>query len=284
MKVFLSLAWTCTFLAAVAPRHRYAASFTPNHVVFARNKITSRPFGRPLASWSDESEDWFNDATDTKPLDRSSSSDKKEESFDAASYFNADMLKSAYDGWRAKYSKNFDPAGFKTFKSNYLTIMNANIAAEQKALEAGKEPPKWITLNEYGDLSLDEYKAIQGALDEVKGDTLPASMNQGQEIADKQNDDEDVSEGRWDPIRRIYSDWCKQYGKEQDESRYPNFSTNFLALAQHCSNSGTEVDLNEYADCTQQEHSKLTGGDPEEIGKYGTPASWWSILRSTCRF
>ena len=278
MKLFLSLAWTCTLLAAVAPRDRYAASSTPNHVVSARNEIISRPFGRPLASWSDNSEDLLNDATGTKPLDRSSSSDKKEKSLHTASYFNADMLESAYDGWRAKYSKNFDPVGFKTFKSNYLTIMNANIAAEQKALEAGKGSPKWITLNEYGDLSLDEYKVVQRELVEAKGDTLPAWMNQGPEIVDEQNN------GSWDPIRRIYSDWCKQYGKAPDKSRYPNFSTNFLALALYCSNSGTEIDLNEYADCTQGEYLKLTGGDPEEIGKYGTPASWWSILRLTCRF
>ena len=246
-----------------------------------------------MASWSDKSEDWFNDATGTKPLDLSSSSDKNEESLDTASYFNDDMLESAYDGWRAKYSKNFDLAGFKNFKSNYLTIMDANIAAEQEALEAGKGSPRWITLNEYGDLSLDEYKVVQGALGEAKVETLPALMNQGQKMVDKQNDDEDESEGkwrdesegRWDPIRRIYSDWCKEYGKGPDESRYPTFSTNFLALAQYCSNTGTEIDLNEYADRTQEEYLKLTGGDSEEIGKYGIPASWWSILlRLTCKF
>jgi hypothetical protein len=285
MKLLLSIAWTCTFLAAIAPR--YASSFTPKHDgVFARNKIISRPFGRALASWSDYSND-----PDIKPFGRSSLPDINEESLETASYFNDDMLKSAYDGWRAKYSKNFDPLGFKNFKSNYLTIMDANIAAEQAALEVGKESPRWITLNEYGDLSLDEYKVVQGALGKAKGDTLQALTNQGKKTLDRQNDDEDESEGkwedesegRWDPIRRIYSDWCKQFGKEPDESRYPTFSTNFLALAQHCSNTGTEIDLNKFADCTQAEYLELTGGDSEEIGKYGIPASW-SILRLTCKF
>jgi hypothetical protein len=257
MKAFSRLAWICTFLAAVAPR--YASSFTPNHGVFSRNKIISRPFGRASAS----------------------SSDKNEESLDTASYFNDDMLKSAYDKWRVKYTRDFDPVGFENFKSNYLTIMDANIAAEQEALEAGKGSPTWITLNEYGDLSLDEYKVLQGALGKAEGDTLQTLMNQAQKMEDKQNGDDNESEGRWDPIRRIYSDWCKQYGKEPDESRYPTFSTNFLALAQYCSNTGTEIDLNEYADCTQEEYLELTGGDSEEIGEYGIPASR-SILRSTC--
>jgi hypothetical protein len=298
MKLLLSIAWTCTFLAAIAPR--YASSFAPKHdAVFARNKIISRPFGRALASWSDH----FNDPH-IKPFGRSSlphvneesletaSYFNDEESLETASYFNDDMLKSAYGGWRAKYSKNFDPLGFKNFKSNYLTIMDANIAAKQAALEVGKESPRWITLNEYGDLSLDEYKVVLGALGKAKGDTLQASTNQGKKILDKQNDDwdesegkwEDESEGRWDPIRRIYSDWCKQFGQEPDESRYPTFSTNFLALAQHCSNTGSEIDLNKYADCTQGEYLELTGGDSEEIGKYGIPASWSILLRLTCKF
>jgi hypothetical protein len=286
MKAFLSVAWTCTFLAAVAPR--YASAFTPNHGVFARKKIISRPFGRVLASSSDKNEvsepfgsasyesasfdsaSYFN-TPDIKGSERrtlASSSGKNEESLDTASYFNDDMLKSAYDGWRSKYSKNFDLAGFKNFKSNYLTIMDANIAAEQKALEAGKGSPRWITLNEYGDLSLDEYKVVQEALGKAEFDTFQMLPKQATKIG------EDESEGRWDPIRRIYSDWCKQYEKEPDESRYPTFSTNFLALAQHCSNTGTEITLNEYADCTQDEYLELSGGDSEEIGKYCIPASW----------
>jgi hypothetical protein len=293
MKAFLSLAWTCTtfFLAAVAPR--YSSSFTPpNHGMFARNKIIARPFGRALASSSDRKEEseCFSDP-DIWPSGRpsassgrssASSSDKKKKSVDTASYFNDDMLKSAYDGWRAQYFKDFDPWGFKNFKSNYLTIMDANIAAEQAALEAGKVSPRRITLNEYGDLSLNEYKVVLQSLGKAEGGTLQGLTNQAQQMVDTQRYDkdeskgkwEDESEGRWDPIRRIYSDWCKQYGKEPDESRYPTFSTNFLVLAQYCSNTGTEIDLNEYADCTQAEYLELTGGDSEEIGKCRFPASW----------
>jgi hypothetical protein len=225
------------------------------------------PSGRPSASSGRSS---------------ASSSDKKKKSVDTASYFNDDMLKSAYDGWRAQYSKDFDPWGFKNFKSNYLTIMDANIAAEQAAFEAGKVSPRRITLNEYGDLSLNEYKVVLQSLGKAEGGTLQGLTNQAQQMVDTQRYDkdeskgkwEDESEGKWDPIRRIYSDWCKQYGKEPDESRYPTFSTNFLGLAQYCSNTGTEIDLNEYADCTQAEYLDLTGGDSEEIGKCRFPASW----------
>ena len=53
-------------------------------------------------------------------------------------------------------------------------------------------------------------------------------------------------------------DWCREYGKVVDESRFPTFSSNFLAMEEYSRENGREMVLNKYADCTEEEYRSLT--------------------------
>ena len=64
----------------------------------------------------------------------------------------------AYDQWRAEYNKgDFDAARYETFKTNYETITVANVSAKKKAREEGTVSLSLLTLNEFGDMSEDEF-------------------------------------------------------------------------------------------------------------------------------
>ena len=75
-------------------------------------------------------------------------------------------------------------------------------------------------------------------------------------------------------IRSAYMDWCKEYKKEADEDRFATFSENFLIMEKMSQDSGREVVLNEYADCTEEEYIALTSAktDPEEPEASEKPA------------
>lgn len=67
----------------------------------------------------------------------------------------------AYDEWRATYSKgNFDAGRFESFKSNYNMLTVANVSAAKQARDAGEEVPKAMELNEFADMSFEEYEAM----------------------------------------------------------------------------------------------------------------------------
>ena len=59
-------------------------------------------------------------------------------------------------------------------------------------------------------------------------------------------------------VRSSYIAWCKEYGKEQDETRFPQFYSNFLEMEEFAKESGKEMVLNEYADFSEEEYTKLT--------------------------
>lgn len=59
-------------------------------------------------------------------------------------------------------------------------------------------------------------------------------------------------------IRSAYLEWCKENGKEPDEARFPTFSSNFLAMEEYAKESGKEMSLNQYADCSEDEYLAAT--------------------------
>ena len=65
-------------------------------------------------------------------------------------------------------------------------------------------------------------------------------------------------------VRSVYLDWCKQFGKEPDESRFPQFSSNFLEMEEFNKESGKEMLLNEYADFTEEEFEKMMNAPETE--------------------
>ena len=62
-------------------------------------------------------------------------------------------------------------------------------------------------------------------------------------------------------VRSAYLDWCKEYKKEPDEARFQQFSINFLDMEEFAKESGKEMILNEYADCTEEEYTALMEGE-----------------------
>ena len=61
-------------------------------------------------------------------------------------------------------------------------------------------------------------------------------------------------------VRSAYMEWCKDNGKEVDESRFPVFFDNFLVMEDFAKESGKPMTLNKYADCTEEEYKALTTG------------------------
>lgn len=237
----------------------------------------------------------------------------------------------AYKDWCAKFGKVASESKFTTFKANYETITVANVSAAKKARDSGTNRPKDLELNEFGDMSEEEYLQMQagasapapapekGAMESV----MEASMAQSDasnalaEAADALAEEEEVSvtfvkfntslqhsldayfesflfskqlakalglssveeleeaidavqgfdtdggpldtsDVREVRVRSAYMDWCKEYGKQPDESRFPTFSSNFLAMEEYANENGREMVLNKYADCTEEEYRKLT--------------------------
>ncbi len=61
-------------------------------------------------------------------------------------------------------------------------------------------------------------------------------------------------------LRVAYMDWCKEYGKESDEVRFQTFTSNYLAMEEYAKENGKAMQLNMYADCTEEEYIALNSG------------------------
>jgi hypothetical protein len=89
---------------------------------------------------------------------------------------------------------------------------------------------------------------------------LEAAIDAMQGIAEDGGEAEPDSLAREARIRSAYLDWCKEQGKEADEARFKVFEYNFLSMEEYAKESGKEMTLNKYADCTEEEYFALTGG------------------------
>lgn len=98
---------------------------------------------------------------------------------------------------------------------------------------------------------------------EVAMDTMEGIAEDGSAL-----DDGLAREAR---IRSAYLQWCKDNGKEPDESRFPTFSSNFLAMEEYAAEAGKEMSLNSYADLTEEEYLELTA-KPEPAEPKAAPA------------
>jgi len=239
--------------------------------------------------------------------------------------------KLAYSEWREKYSKgDFDAARYESFKANYEALTIANVVAAKKARDEKSEtPPRRLDLNEFADMTAEEYMAMQSGetveapkVEETeesdesqKVDLLSAAFEstvsqseaasaieeaatalaeEEKKLAEKLGL-ESVEElevaldsmagvaedgGELDPtnlsrearIRAAYLDWCKEYGKEPDEERFPTFSSNFLVMESYAQENGKDMQLNKYADCTEEEYVALTTGAEVTVEEVEEPA------------
>ena len=127
------------------------------------------------------------------------------------------------------------------------TVMEAS-AAQSSASSALAEAADALAEEEEKlarQLGMESVEELEIALDAMEGiDT------DGGEI-----DTSDVREAR---VRSAYMDWCKEYGREGNESKFQTFQSNFLAMEEYAKENGREMVLNKYADCTEEEYRVLT--------------------------
>jgi hypothetical protein len=78
-----------------------------------------------------------------------------------ASTPDEEAIREAYARWRLKYNKgDFNPVRYANFKSNFLAVTAKNNMERNRARQFGETVPPPIQLNEYGDCSAEEYKAM----------------------------------------------------------------------------------------------------------------------------
>jgi colicin import membrane protein len=94
-------------------------------------------------------------------------------------------------------------------------------------------------------LGLESVEELEAVIDSMDGIADDGSMLEQENLA---------REAR---IRSAYMDWCKEFGKKSDESRFPTFSQNFLDMEEFAKESGKEMQLNEYADFSEAEYGQL---------------------------
>ena len=94
-------------------------------------------------------------------------------------------------------------------------------------------------------MSLENSQGMEGVLDALE--TLSADLGES-ELSDV------LSEER---IRSISSEWCHEYQKEMDDSRFTIFSENFLKMEALVIENGKTMQLHELVDRTEEEYMPL---------------------------
>mmetsp|Transcript_3226 Transcript_3226/g.4808 ORF Transcript_3226/g.4808 Transcript_3226/m.4808 type:complete len:484 (+) Transcript_3226:39-1490(+) len=94
-------------------------------------------------------------------------------------------------------------------------------------------------------LGLENVEELEAALDALEG-------------VDEEGIQENLA--REARIRSAYLEWCKKYDKESDESRFEVFSQNFLAMEEYAKQSGREMNMNEYADLSEEDYKTIVSG------------------------
>lgn len=133
-------------------------------------------------------------------------------------------IQDAYRQWCGHHNKTPTEERLCIFATNYLTVEDYH----------QKNPDASLVLNEFADLSQEEYDAAK----KQKPGNLPSTDD---------NDDDD------DKIRRAYRDWCHFFGKKFDSNRLRTFGHNFDAVQEYHRQTGEPLILNEFADLTDAE-------------------------------
>jgi hypothetical protein len=270
-------------LALTALAAQNSSAFTPNSLSVVRPyRASSRPLSVPLflptAAASAATSTQLQ--ASTQPL------------IPMENAINDDLsMRDEYDKWREKFKKgDFDPVRFQYFTSNYTALMGANAVAVKRAKELGMQVPSLMSLNEYGDMSLDEYRAIRAgqAAPERKAEATPSATveplviprainafmeakNPGDIVNGATLDMEkatmpsaNANAGKvssFDPgtdrIRIAYTEWCGVFGKEPEEDRFKVFESHYTSIEKHCEQTGKKMKLNAYADFTADEYARL---------------------------
>ncbi|KAL3914589.1 MAG: hypothetical protein SGARI_000044 [Bacillariaceae sp.] len=103
-----------------------------------------------------------------------------------------------------------------------------------------------LTFKLAAQLGMESVDELEAAIDAMEGISEEGTAIDGDILA---------REAR---VRSAYLEWCKEYGKEKDEARFPQFYDNFLEMEEYAKDSGKEMVLNEFADFTEAEYAAMT--------------------------
>lgn len=97
--------------------------------------------------------------------------------------------KLAYDEWRNTFSKgDFSEDKFKAFKGNYEALTIANVKDAKKARETGTEASQKLELNEYADMTVQEFQKMQaGDVAEESADEPASPIKAAVDALEAQN-------------------------------------------------------------------------------------------------
>ena len=121
-----------------------------------------------------------------------------------------------------------------------------------------KETGHVLNLNEFADVSPEEYERLHGAAAETSVDDTPVGQAEDQvedtqsvrdPLGNSSTEDEDNEEadqgGFSDKVRSEYAEFCKEHDKVFDEGRLPIYAENLRLAEQHFENTGERLKLNE---------------------------------------
>ena len=164
--------------------------------------------------------------------DETSSTSSSDDSSSSSSSFPYDegAIRYAYDEWRLIYGKgDFDSDRFENFTTNHRTLINANIKARENAVQQGITTlPQWMSLNEYGDYSLDEYETMLAQGPQQSNDNMNYSNNYNNQN-NQYNGEQQDQYGR--PIRSTQVIQQQQSGRStqviQSDQQQQQFTNNY---------------------------------------------------------
>jgi Cathepsin propeptide inhibitor domain (I29) len=184
----------------------------------------------------------------------------------------------AYTEWKREYDKDIEgrinTVRFENFKRNYIRLQATNAEELQEARANGQPEPIPLRLNEYADLSADEYQALTATKQQQQEEedienrnyqttqyretktsaaTVGATtISVASDIDGNINNDETGSEER---IRLLYRQWCDDNSRQYDETRIPIFTKNLRAVESfRREQPGKNAAMNRYADLSPDEY------------------------------
>ena len=127
---------------------------------------------------------------------------------------------------------------------------------QQKTLERTLEQKKLTKSQSCRRLQVSEFPTCVLCVLELINELILfiATIEQGSTYASSQ-EMESAEEKNNSRVRSIYLDWCRDYGKEVNEMRYPIFRSNFILMEAFAKESGKPIELNEWYDCTEEEYN-----------------------------
>jgi hypothetical protein len=201
-----------------------------------------------------------------------------------------DRIRNAYMEWCQEYGREY--------QESRLDIFATNLKAVEKYRQ---ETGKIVKLNQYADLSPDEYKTAA-----TEPQTPPMTNFQPYPSNNNGNNPRGVRAGTStsyldnlstnqqtmgnglssstttpgksyldnlsltstpqieDRVRTIYEDWCQYYGKVPSEDRLQIFAANLVVIEKHHIETGEELTLNEFADQTEGGRSSQRANSVDE--------------------